>query len=95
MIKHIVFLKLNEKSEDNLQKIVTALRGLKEKIVEVEHLEVGVDFKHGPNSWDIALITHFADRDALAIYATHPDHLPVVDLIGDMCAQRAVVDFEV
>lgn len=94
MVKHLVFFRMKEKTPQSIQQLVDALRGLEEKIEEVEYLEVGVDFKETPNSYDVALITHFADRDALSTYAVHEDHLPVLELVNEICSGRAVVDFE-
>lgn len=95
MIKHIVMFQLKEKTEENLNKAVNALRGLDGKIETLRFLEVGIDFQGSERSFDIVLTTHFDDKEGLSTYATHPMHLPVVELLGELCAAAKVVDYEV
>ncbi|MFQ5481403.1 MAG: Dabb family protein [Nitrospinaceae bacterium] len=94
MVKHIVMFKLADKSPENLEKVVAALRGMEGKIDTLRHLEVGVDFKNSERSFDLVLTTHFESPSGLATYSSHPVHLPVVDLIQSLCTQTVVVDYE-
>ena len=94
MVKHIVMFKLFEKNSNNINKIITALEGMIGKIDVLQNLEVGVNYKNSERSYDIVLITQFADKEGLEIYATHPAHTPVKKLLSSLCSHTSVVDYE-
>lgn len=99
MINHVVLFKLKEfesetaKTEAVLE-IKNALLGLNGKIAELKYIEVGNNFELAAKSFDICLITHFESLDGLNVYATHPEHLKVVDVVRKYAIDRAAVDFE-
>lgn len=95
MVKHIVMFKLRDKTPANLEKGISTLRGLEGRVPSLRFIEVGQDFKGSDRSYDIVLITHFDDQDGLANYAKHPNHLPVIDTMRELCERSVVVDFEV
>lgn len=96
MLKHIVTWKMNgETAADRAQQageVAAALRGMEGKIPQIEHLEVHVNELDGYDNWDVALITEFADADALAEYVVHPAHQEVVHVVKARAAGRAGVD---
>lgn len=94
MVKHIVMFKLVDKSDENMQKAVNALRGMEGKIESLKFIEVGVDFLKSNRSYDIVLTTHFEDKAGLQNYADHPVHSPVKTLMGSICSGSVVVDYE-
>jgi quinol monooxygenase YgiN len=95
MIKHIVFFRFKpEVAEAEREEFLSMLRALPERISEVLSLEVGVDVVHSPRSFDAALVSTFADLQALDAYAKHPEHQPVLARARDICAQVAAVDYE-
>jgi hypothetical protein len=94
MIKHIVLFKLSEKNPENLEKAVSSLKSLEGNIETLRFIEVGIDFKESEKSYDIALTTHFDNKEGLETYAKHPNHLPVVEVMQALCSQRVVVDYE-
>ena len=65
------------------------------EIEEIQHLEVGEDFKTTPKSFDVALSVEFDDREALSAFSVHPEYVPVLDLIHEICSEYAVVDMEI
>jgi hypothetical protein len=97
MINHVVLFKLKEYPEDEKklvrEKIKAALEALKDKILELKHLEVGLNYQLNSKSYDICLITHFESIADLDIYRVHPGHLAVFDLIKETTVERAAVDF--
>lgn len=95
MFHHIVFFKLKhrERGEDALA-IKSALEGMRGKIPELRHLEVGIDVLRTDRSWDLALVTRFASRAAMESYVVHPEHKKVLALIKDLREQSVVVDWE-
>jgi len=98
MINHLVLFKVNEYPVEKKAEIITELKGLlyglKDKIQEVKHIEVGLNYEPDAKSYDIALISHFDSIEDLDKYRIHPEHLKVVARIGETTSQRAAVDFE-
>ena len=94
MIKHVVLFKLTENNPKNIEKAVTALNGMANKIEPLRQIEVGINFNRSERSYDIALITHFDNRKGLEMYSDHPVHKPVKDTISDLCSSTVVVDYE-
>ena len=94
MIKHIVMFKLADKTPENVRKAVQALKNLEGTIETLKFLEVGLDFKQSERSYDIILTTHFDNKEGLQAYATHENHLPVIDTMRALCASSIVVDYQ-
>ena len=95
MIRHIVLFKFKENVDGERRKVlISALSGLKDNILLVKELEVGVDTGHKHNSYDIVLNSLFNTFDDVEAYAVHPEHLKVVDLVKEMCQSSVKVDFD-
>ena len=98
MLNHVVLFKLKEypdaEKREILEKIKSALEGLKDKIKEVKHLEVGLNYEFEAKSYDLCLISHFENEAALDVYRVHPEHLKVIELVQETTVSRAAVDFE-
>jgi len=94
MIKHIVLFKLTEKNPENIEKAVRSLKSLDGNIETLKYLEIGIDYKGSDRSYDLSLTAHFDHREGLEIYATHKNHLPVVDVMRSLCQSSIVVDYE-
>ena len=94
MIKHIVFFKLPENS-DKKDFLVEKLNGLKDNIDFIRGLEVGINFAQSERAFDISLTVILDDKEALSTYATHENHLPVVEFIKSNSIETKVVDFEI
>ncbi|GAA0691231.1 MULTISPECIES: Dabb family protein [Clostridium] len=98
MIKHIVMWKLkdfsngNDKNQ-NAQIIKERLEKLPEIIEEVSFLEVGIDISNTSSSYDVVLCSEFESEEKLKAYATHPEHLKVVEFITEVKEERIVVDY--
>jgi len=97
MIKHIVMWKIveSDNKEDNLRKIKSLLDGLVGKIDEIVKLEVSIHPITSPDPLDIVLYSEFNSYDDLNAYATHPEHLKVVEFVKSVCDTRSAVDYEV
>jgi hypothetical protein len=99
MINHVVLFKLKSytsesQKQDIIGSIEDGLLGLKEKIAELKHIEVGVNYELAAKSYDICLISHFENIQQLDAYRIHPEHLKIAELIGQHAVERAAVDFE-
>lgn len=56
---------------------------------------VGDDIRHGPASYDLAIVADFDDLAALAQYEDHPIHREVLRLSAPVKTALATVDFDV
>lgn len=80
MIWHVVRFDCSAVDEDTRREVEEALRGLA-ALDEVAWLRVARDIE---DPGVTALISGFADVDALARYRVHPDHVPVVERIRSL-----------
>jgi len=81
--------------EVNKSKFKALLEGLVGNVPTLETLEVGVKGENSPeDNQDIVLTTTHKDWEGLKAYATHPNHLKVVEFAKKVVASRAAVDFE-
>ena len=99
MLVHIVLWRLKQEAQgrdkdQNAQLMVRELEALPGKISEIITLKTGINYNTSDAAWDVALFTEFASREHLAVYQQHPDHVNVAKLIGELTAERAVVDYE-
>ncbi len=94
MIVHIVFLEFKEENkEQNIVRVKELLEGLISKIDELNSLEVGINFDQAPRAMDLALHTTFDTKEDIETYATHPEHLKVVEVIKEVTEFSKVVDY--
>ncbi len=92
MITHIVLFKLTDRS--NIEKAKNVLIGMKGKIPQLRHLEVGVDALHSERSYDLALVTKFDSLKDLQDYQAHPVHVEVSKYIMSVRESAISVDYE-
>ncbi len=99
MIRHVVLFKFKKFENDKdkqvkEQEIKDALMALKDKIEVLRSIEVGIN-TNSKETYNLALITTFDNYDHLREYASHPEHLKVVELIKPVKEDRSCVDFEI
>ena len=96
-IRHIVLWKLAADDADaralHAEQIEEGLLGLRAVIDEIEHLEIGRNVVSPQTNWDVALVSQFADADALERYQVHPAHQEVAAFVRSVVAERACVDY--
>jgi coproporphyrinogen III oxidase-like Fe-S oxidoreductase len=96
MIKHIVLFKFKEENKTEFMKQAKQeLESLVDKIEELKAMEVGISYLEDDSMPDLSLTSTFENKEGLKVYATHPEHLKVVDLIKPMTIGRWVVDYEI
>ena len=95
MINHVVLLKfqsdVTDEQIDNLEK---GLDDLPNQIVEIQAFEFGRDLIHSERSYDFALVSLFANLEALKRYQEHPAHLKILQMIHRLSDSIVAVDFE-
>lgn len=98
MINHLVLFQLKERNEAKLREEVelfqSMLLALPPIILELKHLEVGINYQLDEQNYHLSIISHFESFEALKIYATHPEHVKVTSYFKDKIASRAAVDYE-
>lgn len=96
-IRHIVLWKLAADDADtralHAEQIEQQLLSLRGEITEIEHLEVGRNVAYPQANWDVALVSEFADAEALERYQVHPAHQEVAAFVRSVVAERASIDF--
>ena len=100
MIKHILFLRLNESAYGNNKK--TNAQIFKEKLLTIQgkvsgllKVEVGFDFSNEKDSSDVVLYSEFENKEALGQYQIHPDHQDLKKWLSEVRYERRVVDYEI
>lgn len=94
MIKHIVLFKLKDKSTENIEKATNMLMDMKCKIIEIKHIEVGVDIIYSDRSYDISLLIKFDSVKDLESYRINPIHVEVAEYMVSVCESIVMVDYE-
>jgi hypothetical protein len=94
MIKHIVFIKLKDRSEESVAATVAVLRNMEGKIPQIISIEVGADIIHSERSFDIALNVVLASLEDLQAYQVHPEHQVVIAHINGVKEVSYAVDYE-
>ena len=79
---------------ENARALVAALKSLVGKVPHMISLEAGINVPSSPASWDVVLITKHSSWEELDAYRVHPEHQKVVQVVGSLTRDRAVVDWE-
>ena len=92
----IALMQMNTVWEDkgeNLVVVKDRLEELVSKIPNLRSIEVGIDFNQSDRAFDLSLYSTFDTEDDLKAYASHPEHLSVVELIKNVTNESKVVDY--
>jgi hypothetical protein len=97
VIKHIVMWRIagaspGERSA-NADRVCSCFMSLKTQIPGLLHLEVGLDRSRVEYACDVVLYTEFESPQALAAYATHPEHERVKGELSGLRTTRHQVDY--
>lgn len=96
MVTHIVFWKLIEDETHDKEAYAAVIKEKLENLVgKVPNLikaEVGVNFNGG--EYDICLYSQLKDREALDVYANHPEHLKAAAFVRASTCGRVAVDYD-
>jgi hypothetical protein len=94
MFTHIVFFKLKEATQDNVDKAKKILLSMDGNIPELKYIEVGVDIIKSDRSFDLALITRFASKEDYEAYAASAYHVnEVLANLRPMLEASKTVDY--
>jgi hypothetical protein len=85
----------DENKEANISKAKEMLNALESSVGTLDSIEVGLNFADEDRAMDLSIITKFKDKDALSQYATHPEHLKVIEFIKQVVSYTKVVDYTI
>jgi hypothetical protein len=95
MIHHVVVMKFKRSVTDqDIGMLAKMLDDLPYKITEIHMYEFGRNLVRSEESYDFALLSLFADLQALQRYWRHPQRLPVAKKLDEICESMIRVDFE-
>jgi hypothetical protein len=100
MIRHIVMWKLKESAEgasraENAVKLKEKLEGCRNIVPGILHLEVGLAGAGLDSTYDVVLVSDFADKASLDAYQVHPTHEALKSFVGAVRESRECVDYVV
>lgn len=98
MLKHIVFIKLQNKYSKSEKDFIigtlsSLLNDLPKYISEIEHLETGINFSPRASAFDLSLYVELQDEASLEQYRVHPKHKKVLEYMSSLKLETAVVDY--
>jgi len=91
LIRHVVLCKVKENSP--LKEIKQKIENLKNEIDVIKHIEVGIDIGFDKTPSDFCIITEVENIKDLEVYAKHPKHLEVIELLKKYLTERRAVDY--
>ena len=98
MIAHIVMWRIRateeNSKEENIQQVKQRLEALPPLIAEISEYEIGVNTVQSARAYDMVLVSRFKSWEDLKKYGAHSEHAKVVEFIGSVSEQAAVVDYE-
>ena len=94
MIRHIVLFKIKEEFKSEIPALAEAFYSMKGRVEGLLEIQSGGDFLHSERSYDLALLTVFADRAAFDAYQTHPAHMPIKKRMHEVREGSVACDFE-
>ena len=97
MVKHVLFVKLKDNSQQECQKLkdVIFIDERKRLRCESRDLQVGIDFLHFDRSYDVVLEIVLDSPAALEEYQAHPYHADIVKpYVHQMREASCIVDYE-
>ena len=97
MVKHIVMWNVRgdtpEQKQQSAMLVKSAFESLSGKIPGLTKLEVGLDVSAVDYACDVVLYSEFDTQASLDAYASHPEHLRVKQVVGDIRIARHQVDY--
>jgi hypothetical protein len=95
VVDHLVFFAVEEgTSPEEVEDLLSSIRGLKDGVPATVDLSVGEDFSGRSGEYTHALFARFEDAAGLQEYMRHPAHLAVVEKLDNVTTGRIVVDYE-
>lgn len=95
MVKHVLFCKLMDYSEENARKLQEVFLSMKGKVPCAVDVNAAVDFLRSDRSFDVMLEVTLGSREDLDLYQRDSYHCDVVKTYVHSVVERSVtVDYE-
>jgi hypothetical protein len=95
MVDHLVFFAVrDDASQEEVDDLVSSIRGLREDVSSTVDLSVGEDFSGRSGGYTHGIFVRFEDAAGLREYMEHPAHLAVVEKLDATTTGRIVVDYD-
>ncbi|MFZ5823157.1 MAG: Dabb family protein [Bacillota bacterium] len=96
MVEHIVCFKLKpDATPEQENRLIEMLKALKETVPGIVDLSAGRTFTpERGQGYTVGLVVRFRDREGLAVYGPHPNHVPVKEYAAQVCESVLAVDYE-
>ncbi|PWJ44468.1 Dabb family protein [Sediminitomix flava] len=96
MVVHTVLMKIKEGTpQEKVDALIQALKDLKGKVPTLVEMNAGYNFSDRSQGFSVMLNSIFDDKEGLAVYASHPDHVDVLENhIKPILAELVVGDIE-
>jgi len=94
VIRHIVFFKLEDNSNEHKKFVQEKIMSMKGKIAELKQIEVGINFADEERAYDLSLISDFESKEDLQSYAVNPLHVEIIKYLKSKNTITKVVDYE-
>ena len=94
MITHIALFKMVHANAETIEEAKKVLEGLKGKIPQLRHFEVGVNIFQSYRSYDLAVLARFDSLEDLGAYQNHPVYVEVVKYLQGVRQSVVTVDYE-
>ena len=97
MIRHIALFRFSDKvTPADVMELDAALARIPALVPNVTSFDCGADVGVTDGAWDYAVVAEFASTADYAAYATHPDHVAIVEqVVKPMITEAARIQFEV
>ncbi len=94
MIRHIVFFKFKiSATQEDISSLTKKLGALASEIGWIRSIEVAKDIGGKTNSCDLVLNTLFDSMEDVEKYATHPEHVKVLNMVKNVCESTVKIDY--
>ena len=95
MLTHVVMMKFKpDVKQADIDELEKTMDELPNTIMEILTYEFGRDVIKSERSFDFALVSNFANPEALERYQNHPEHLKVLEKLKAICENVLTVDFK-
>ena len=97
MIRHLALFRFTENVVPNdITELDAALARIPVLVPTVQSFDCGADLGITDGAWDYAVVAEFSSLADYSTYATHPDHVAIVEhVVKPMITDAARIQFEV
>jgi len=95
LVDHLVLFEVKDDAQvEDVEELLSRLRGLRSDIPNVVDLSVGENFSGRAKGYTHGLFVRFQTPDDLWEYLNHPEHQAVAEKLETLTTDRLVVDYD-